>query len=561
MSILAQAERDIERAETIGSRLDERAAQQHDNSAVNTCDQDGKPRKQADILVDIGREHTLFHEPGGGAYARLRINGHNEVHGVASTAYRELLAERYLSLVGKGCNRNALTDSITTLSAMAKFRGEEYPVWLRTAEDGDDIVIDTGARDWTVIRITTEGWRLESGSAVMFRRAGKMLALPTPGASRFGLLWRYLNVRDEDKVLIAAFLLGALRPNKPYAPILLSGEQGTGKSTFSKLLKAIIDPSASPLRSPPKETRDLLFGALNSWLLCLDNLSYLPAALSDSLCRISTGGAISERTLYSNLDETLVEIRRPAILNGIEELGTRPDLAQRGIHIEPEPITQRRTEADLWRAFSADAPAIFAGLLDGLVMALRDVNRVHVNLPRMADFALWAEAGLPALGFERGEFSDAYQHNQNAGLNLGIESSASGRALLRFMQSRDTWTGTATDLLANLAGYADEGVVKTPAWPKSARGLRAVLNRLGPALRAAGLQVEHSRDSQDRLLTLCNTGKQPSQPSQPSFHDANDGHDGSFRGLYGTNYDGHDANDGSTGALHGTETESEEFEI
>ena len=503
---------------------------------VAAFDADGRPRKQADILVDIGKSHTLFRDTGGEGFARIQMGDHAEVHPLASTPYRELLAQRYFEIVGKGCNRNALTDALTTLSAQARFNGETHQVYMRTAEASGDIVIDLGSPDWRVIRVTREGWRDEDGGAVMFRRAGKPQALPRPTQGEFERLWRYVNVQPDDRVLFAAFLLAALRPRGPFPALLLSGEQGTAKSTLCKLAKAIIDPSASPLRAPPKETRDLLVGALNSWLLCLDNLSYLPAQLSDALCRIATGGAISERTLYSNLDETLVEVHRPMIINGITELATRPDLAERGIHIELEPIKHRRTEAELWRAFKQDAPAIFAGLLDGLAMALRDVDKVEVGrLPRMADFALWAAAGLPALGFDRGEFMEAYRDNQDSGLSLGLESNAVGRALASFMETKDTWTGTATDLLHSLTPLADELILRTPAWPKSPRSLRGNINRLGPALRASGIRIEYSRGSSgERLMTLCKGPHQPSESPEPPKSDGLDANDGVSAPLHDT---------------------------
>lgn len=517
-----------------------------ESKAIPLYTAEGGPRKQADILVDIGRQHMLFHDAGGEGYACVKRDDHSEVHALDSRMYRELLAGEHYHLTSKGCNRNSLADGITTLCAEAKFKGEMRAVWQRVACDGNDTIIDLCTPTWQVVRVTKNGWRIEDGGAVMFRRAGKPRALPMPLNGDFGKLWKYLNVRPADRVLVAAFLLMVFNPRGPYPALILSGEQGTGKSSFAKALKRITDPSESALRSPPKEVRDLLVAALNAWLLCLDNISWLPPALSDSLCRLCTGGAISERTLYSNLEETLVELKRPVILNGIEELATRPDLAERGIHIELEPMTRRRTESQLWHEFDVDAPAIFGGLLDGISLAIRDVSSVKIAaLPRMADFAMWAEAGLPALGFKRGKFMAAYAENLEQGLSLGLESSAVGRALQAFMQNRDSWTGAATDLLTNLAGYADESTQRTPAWPRSTRALHGHLARLGPALRAAGISVERARDAHSRLITLCSSPEQASQASHPS--------------QAASQNDTCDANDASSADLHAKATDREEL--
>jgi hypothetical protein len=54
------------------------------------------------------------------------------------------------------------------------------------------------------------------------------------------------------------------------------------------------------------------------------------------------------RRLYT--DEYEVQAARPVVLNGIEEVITRPDLADRAVFLTLGPITerQRRPEKDLW---------------------------------------------------------------------------------------------------------------------------------------------------------------------------------------------------------------------
>jgi hypothetical protein len=51
----------------------------------------------------------------------------------------------------------------------------------------------------------------------------------------------------------------------------------------------------SPLRFEPRDPRDLMIGAINGWVLALDNLSYISSWLSDGLCRIATVGGFSTR--------------------------------------------------------------------------------------------------------------------------------------------------------------------------------------------------------------------------------------------------------------------------
>lgn len=480
--------------EAKGAFLVEAAA----TGAIATRDDEGRRRPQADVLVDIGCTHHLFHDEGGDPYAAVTVGQRRAVLRVDGREYREILGREFYALTGKGANRNAIGDAVATLAARARYDGPEEPVFLRTATDGDGIAVDLGDATGDAALVTAAGWRI-APAPLNFRRSGKAGALPRPTTADFSRLWRHVNVDPADRVLVAAWLLAALRPSGPYPIMLLVGEQGTGKSSTARALKFLTDPSTAPLRAPPRDTRDLLVAAVNAWVVALDNLSGASPDMSDSLCRLSTGGALAERAYFTNADELLIELQRPVILNGIDDPATRPDLADRALHLLLPPLATRQTEAKLARQFEADAPLIMAALLDGLALALRDHATMRLNpLPRMADFATWAAAGLPALGYSADEFLAAYQRSRADLLDTAIDASPVASALVRFMDTRDAWTGGANALLALLA----DGT-QSQAWPKSAKGLLSALRRLAPALRAHGVEWEHQRTNRGNSVALC----------------------------------------------------------
>src|SRR5262249_19520000 len=157
--------------------------------------------------------------------------------------------------------------------------------------------------------------------------ACSQLPLPLRGGS-IESLGLFLNLAsDNDFVLVAAWLLGALRAGGPYPALAIAGEQGSAKTVLSKLLRALIDPSVAPVRALPRDERELFMAASNGHVLAFDNLSGLPPWLSDTLCRLTSGGALSTRRLFTDQDEILFAAARPVILNGIEDFITRPDLA------------------------------------------------------------------------------------------------------------------------------------------------------------------------------------------------------------------------------------------
>jgi hypothetical protein len=164
------------------------------------------------------------------------------------------------------------------------------------------------------------------------------------------------------------------------------------------------------LRTTPRNERDLVIAATNSWCVAFDNISTLQPWFSDASCRLSTGGGFSARELYTDAEEVLFDATRPQLFNGITEVATRPDLLDRAlvVTLPPIPEERRRPEAELWREFEEARPRILAALFDAVSGALGAVEDVRLegNL-RMADFAVWSTAAEGALGWEPGAFMTA----------------------------------------------------------------------------------------------------------------------------------------------------------
>ena len=351
--------------------------------------------------------------------------------------------------------------------------------------------------------------------------------MPIPvGGGSIETLRSFLNVQtDADFVLVVAWALACLRNRGPYPVIVLSGEQGSAKSTFSAILRALLDPNTAPLRALPREDRDLFIAASNGHVLAFDNVSGLPAWISDTLCRLATGGGFAVRQLYSDQDEVLFDAARPVILNGIEDIVTRPDLADRAVFLtlEPIPDERRRPEQELWAAFEAERPRLLGVLLDAVAKGLAELPRTKLDkLPRMADFALWATACETAL-WASGTFWSAYCGNRDEAVDGVIDADPIAAAVRALMQARTEWTGTASDLLGALAEMAGERVAKSKTWPDSPRALAGRLRRAATFLRKVGIAIGFEREGRARTRMIRITtaapesrGARPSASSAPS---------------------------------------------
>jgi hypothetical protein len=499
-----------------------KAAEQDDDDHDENKEEDDKQRAQksaATRLVEFANAFTFFHDPQDRAFVRLEINRHIEVWPVESSKFRKLLAGLYYKRAGKAINRNALADAITTLAGRACHDCPEEPVFLRIAPRGENLLIDLCDQHWRVLEVTPNGWRVLGKSPCAFVRTGSMQPFPEPAqGGSIKSLWNLLNVTEAQQPLVAGALLNAFHPHGPYFVINFVGEQGTAKSCAARIVRQLVDPNENPLRSPPKEERDLLAQAASNRCVALDNLSSLPPWLSDALCRVATGGGYSARTLYTDLEEISLAVKRPVILNGIEDVCARPDLAERALQIELEVILEdkRMPERELWQEFEAARPKIFSALLDGLVCALHALPTLEKKpLPRMADAVEWATAGETAFGFKRGTFMAAYKRNLDEGAVASVESHPVGAAIHQLLEHRNDWSGEPAQLLETLNVLVSEEQRHARSWPKNARSLGHCLRRLAPAMRRAGIAFERDKGTR-RTIHMCKACEKTSGSSETS---------------------------------------------
>lgn len=446
-------------------------------------------------------DFALFHDTEQNPYATFDIDGHAETWPLKSGTFKQYLRRLYYTEYEAAANGQAVTDALGVLAAKATFDGDEVPVHYRVAGDANAIYLDLGDADWRAVQITREGWTVLDRHPVRFWRTGAMAALPIPKpGGELNLLRPFVNVANEDDWrLVVGWLLASARPGFPYPILVEHGEQGSAKSTTTKVLRSLIDPNRSPLRVAPHDIDDLMVSARVSWIVAYDNISKIPPSLSDALCRLSTGGGLSKRELYTDSDEVLLDAMRPVILNGIEESANRSDLLDRAVIVEMPVIgeDQRQPEEEFWRAFEASRPAIFGGLCDALAGALARVGSVQLDrLPRMADFARWVTAAEPTLKWEPGAFISSYTSNRGEVHELAVEGSPIGSTLVLIADRG--FEGTASDLLAQLKQIAGRDA-EQKEWPKSARALSGEVARLAPNLRQLGYDVQHWREpSSDR---------------------------------------------------------------
>ncbi|MBI4564392.1 MAG: hypothetical protein HY716_06835 [Planctomycetes bacterium] len=478
-------------------------------------------RTQAGILVALADDADAFHTPEARGYVSVPVGKHRETYPIRSKSFRLWLQRRFYQAQGKPPSNQAVTDALDQIEAKAIFEGPEEPVHVRIGEARGNIYLDLGDPEWNAVEITPSGWRVIKNPPVRFRRPKSLMALPQPVAGgSVGELRAFINVPDESSwVLMVAWLVGAFFATGPYPILILIGEQGSAKSMAARFLRWIIDPSIAPLRTMPRDERDLLISAVNGWALVFDNLSSLSPWISDALCRLATGGGLGTRELYTDLEEILLDVRRPVILNGIENVASRDDLRERSIIVTLPaiPPEERRDETAMLAEFDKARAAILGAVLDAVSVALRRRREIKLKrLPRMADFALRVTAAEPALGWTEGTFMAAYEEHESNASSEAVAFDPFAQFILG--RAERGWFGTAGQLLKELREEDSEGGFKNGIFPNTPRKLADRLRRIAPNLRKTGWQFTckpegHKRERIIRFSPKVSTSSASSAPS------------------------------------------------
>jgi len=471
-------------------------------------------------LLDYAEEEgEFFHTPGMDAYATAKVHAsapHYETYSLKSRRFTLWLMSIWhrrekerLEAEGDGDARppyfphKAMGDVAAYFESKALFDGAEEDVYVRVAGHAGRIYIDLCDPAWRVVEISPEGWQTIPGdfAPVKFVRRDGMLPLPEPVAGgSLDELRAVLNLGTGEEAernwrLVAAWLAQGFNPRGPYPVLTLLGPQGAAKSFAQRILRNMIDPSSVPIRGVPRDEHNLYIDATSGWAIALDNMTTIPAWLSDALCRLATGGGFSTRRLYTDQDQILFDAMRPVAINGIGDVITRPDLLDRALiinlpRIKPE---DRKPEKELEAEAEAAKPGILGALFDAVADGLAKQGAVVLDrLPRMADFCRWAVATEEALGGAPGSFMAAYQSSQDEAVETALEAYPVAAVVMDFAKSytaKAPWAGTATDLFDTLNSKVSDEIKRGRDWPKAPNRLMEQLGRLTPALQEVGVYV------------------------------------------------------------------------
>lgn len=427
-----------------------------------------------------------FRDQQGNFYVVLPIEQHLEVCPTNGTKFRNWIAKGFRDRHGTPPKSESINQAIIQIEAKCE-GSRQIELFNRVGWHEDAIYYDLTTPDWRGVRITRNGWEIVYLPPI-FRRYNHQneQVSPTADGDPKNIL-QFCNISKDDQCLFIVTIATFFIPNIPHVVISQNGEQGSGKSTNSRMIKKLIDPSKVELISAPKDLEQAQMIADKHWVNAFDNLSKILEWFSDFLCRGVTGEGDMKRSLYTNDDEFIRSYRRCFVLNGIGSSMWRPDLLDRSIIFDIPILKESRSEKQIAEEWKNALPGILGGFFTAISKAMNHVNSItgHEKF-RMADFVQWGMVLADELGFSRQEFLSNYKESvDHKWEDTAEESSFVKRLTNLVMNNNGEWSGSAAELLDRIKpeGTKDKFIPDNPRW------LSGELMRIAPVMRNVGIDI------------------------------------------------------------------------
>lgn len=480
-------------------------------------------------------------------YALVESHGNTQTLDLTGSEAKTWIRYSYFKETSKNHSEDAYTNALILIRAEAVHDGAVREIiFNRIAMTEDAIYYDLSSPDWKAIKITKDAVntiKLDESTPIFVRKQSQS-AQVTPvfeDSDTIEDLSNLLRIPQKDKQIFKVHMVSMFLEGFPIPIMSIVGEHGSIKSTISKSVKQIVDPSEAKTISLSTSTENLVLSIHNRYCVCFDNVSKINQQTSDILCKAITGDGTAKRKLYTDSDEEIYNYKRKIILNGISPNMEFPDLIDRNITYTTQkvPEEERITEEDFGKNFYKLLPLALGQIFKTLskAMVLHDTVKAEVkHLPRMADFAIWGECIARVLGYEPFSFVNNYKDRIKSHSLEILDTYPIVSIVEKLIQDSDHYEKTIQEFFNEIKTNAESEGIDTHSryvnFPRAANKIREHIARLKPTFRSIGIEIDialytkrdnkHHKNRQviyiDRIKnTIAEYGKEhlPSLPSLP----------------------------------------------
>ena len=357
---------------------------------------------------------------------------------------------------------------------------------------------------WTTWLITAKGSAKGRSKTLKFLKLGldEAQVAPKGDCDLLQTLAKYVNLAHDDLVLFTVWLIQSFSRNSSHFAAVLSSSKGTGKSTLTKLIRTIVDPAKSGVSLLPSSEGDLKTLLGNSYLVAFDNTAALSCKVSNILCAAITGSKEAKRKLYTDCDQIILNLHNLIVINGIDIVPYKSDLAERSLLFELQLISKenRKTDSEFWSNFEEDRPLILGAIFRVLCKAIALMPEIKTTaLHRMADANREFLAIALALGISEDAFQKILWDNSKKLQAAYAQNNPFVDCVVSFVKLKGTINKSASEVygevLASIPGNRN-------FFPDSPSAFSRRLNEERDALEQAGIRFSRAKHTDANYIRL-----------------------------------------------------------
>ena len=379
------------------------------------------------------------------------------------------------------------------------------------------IVYDLNNSKQQVIKITADSWSAvgiphgKSPFRFLHRESDLSQVMPkAPAGNLLELLREFIHLDEDSYKLFVTQLVSFFSFKASHYAFILSGGKGTGKSTLSKLVRQIVDPTISDVVFMPQTIESLKTDLSNNYLCIFDNTRPLSDAQSDLLCVAITGGKDVKRKLYTDNTEIIRDLHNVIGINGINVIPTQKDFADRCLLYEPLEISkeERITETEYTRRLDQKLPEIMGSIFTTLQQAMQILPTLKFSKhQRLASAQEEMTAIAIALGMSQDEFDGILKANidhlsdeleRHAQMSAANISDPFVTDILRYVYKNRKISGPVTDVFTTLRAYSSN----PDSFPGSASAFSQRIGKHIADLKAGGVNVVRGTTKNYNTLSI-----------------------------------------------------------
>lgn len=383
------------------------------------------------------------------------------------------------------------------LEVVASTNKEIRTIYNRIGQDEDNLYYDLGDESYQSVKITPEGYEIINTPPSIFQRTDldkpQIYPIESHDFDYWGTLSKFFNLRTEEELqllgiwLICSFISGISKPL-----LLFSGAFASGKSTACSILQDIISPVIVRRSSFPRRVDDLVVRLTNACLCSFDNCDKISTEASNMMCQSITEGSYEKRKLYTDREVVALPLKSMIIMNSCESILEKPDILSRTLQFNLQQISADNLRGDIsiTQEFQTYKPYILDFIFNAIALSMSQPDEDIHYVVRLADWQKVAtKVAKVTLDVDSSYVEYLLTMNKNDINTTLIESNPVAVLILKFMERRQTWRGSVTELYNELDHLAFEEDIErnNRLYPRNPSSLSMRLNSLAGTLAQVGI--------------------------------------------------------------------------